>query len=65
LEKTKGKDGKSRTAKKKQASAKVTGSLNGSHPTPKVGAKSSAPIASNEGASSAKALSEFTYACKY
>ena len=37
LKKTKGKDGKSRPAKKKQATAKVAGSLNGSHPTPKVG----------------------------
>jgi hypothetical protein len=63
LEKTKGKDGKSRAAKKKQATAKVAGSLNGSHPTPKV--EASAPIASNKGASSAKALSEFTFACQY
>jgi hypothetical protein len=65
LEKTQGKDGKSRPTKKKQASAKVTGSLNGSHPIPKVGAKSSAPIASNKSEASAKALSEFKFACEH
>jgi hypothetical protein len=65
LSKTTGKDGKSRPTKKKQASAKVTGSLNGSHPTPKVGAKSSAPIASPKFEESAKALSEFKFACDH
>jgi hypothetical protein len=65
LEKTKGKDGKSRPAKKKQATGKAAGSLNGSHPTPKVKAKSSTPTASNKSEASAKALSEFKFACEH
>ena len=64
LEKTKGKDGKSRPAKKKQATEKVTGSLNGSHLPPK-GGKSSTPTTSSKSGASAKALSEFKYACDH
>ena len=41
LKKTKGKDGKSRPAKKNQTTEKVAGSINGSRPIPEVEAKPS------------------------
>ena len=57
LTKTVGKDGKSRPVRKKQATDKVTRSLNGSAPTSDMAAKP------DTFAASAKALSEFKYAC--
>ena len=63
LIKTVGKDGKSRPARQKRATEKVTRSLNGSAPTSDMGA-TTAPKPDTF-AASAKALSEFKYACDH